>query len=331
MLQFSKLNRKMETRNHSKNRYNLKKLMMFFAAICFSSSLCGQVYKFDIDMESDYGPYKEKIAIDIGKGEITTITVLGSTSYEVETGKYKIIRRKENEVTFRGQKGVAYSIENISKDKSESNDNHTIGIYEEMVVFSANRGGSYPYPFKSGDGNAAVARKLRQEQFNGGGSTSTTSTPTYQYVPATPSASIQNVWLEHGVVVGQTTNSVYNYYYGWQYQNVNVYGMKIHVKFSAENMLYKQGSVVAWFYYENDNKLIMKKVSGYTASDGHLAVSDRFTPSYESAVYNDFVLTMPNNELPSNLKGTTLKVKVGILDNNNNQMTVSEYKYFNMK
>jgi hypothetical protein len=78
-------------------------------------------------------------------------------------------------------------------------------------------------------------------------------------------------------------------------------------------------------------KLIMKKVSNYTASDGHLATSDRFTPSYESTVYNDFVLTMPNNALPNNLKGTTLKVKVGILDHNKNQMTVSEYMYFNMK
>ena len=147
----------------------------------------------------------------------------------------------------------------------------------------------------------------------------------------TPGASIQNVWLEHGAVVGQTTNSVYNYFYGWQYQNVNVYGMKIHVKFEVENMLYKQGTIVAWFYYENDNKLIMNNQTAYTASDGHLAVSDRFTPNYEGAVYNDFVLTMPNNELPSNLKGATLKVKVGILDNNNNQIAVSEYKSFNMK
>jgi hypothetical protein len=127
------------------------------------------------------------------------------------------------------------------------------------------------------------------------------------------SAKIEKVWVEHNV-----------------YQNGQK-GMKIHVKFSADNMLGRQGSVAAWFYYENGNKLILTAHNGvYTTPDKQVAVADRFTPGYVNTVYNDFVLFLPNNAIPNLGKGThSLKFKVGVV-NEGVEIAASEFQEFTM-
>ena len=68
MLQFSKLNRKMETRNHSKNGTNLKKLMVFFIAACVSVSLWGQASNGNL------------VLLDESPHDFGEISILGATT-----------------------------------------------------------------------------------------------------------------------------------------------------------------------------------------------------------------------------------------------------------
>ena len=105
--------------------------------------------------------------------------------------------------------------------------------------------------------------------------------------------------------------------------------MKIHVKFSVNNMLNKQGVVSAWIHYENGNKLILTADNGaYTTPDKQVAVADRFSPTYVNSTYNDFVLFLPYNAIPNLGKGShNLKFCVGI-HHGSNQIATSEFQDF---
>lgn len=125
-----------------------------------------------------------------------------------------------------------------------------------------------------------------------------------------PSATIKKIWAEHNV-----------------YEN-NVKGMKIHIEFDVKNMLNKTGQVVAWFYYQNGNKLLDAN-SSYRTTDGQVSNSRTYTPSYQNATYSDLSFFMPYSELhcPSSDK-TDLKFCCGVFDNNNRQMAISEFNSF---
>ncbi|MDR1346550.1 MAG: hypothetical protein LBK03_07620 [Bacteroidales bacterium] len=125
-------------------------------------------------------------------------------------------------------------------------------------------------------------------------------------------ASIIKVWQEH--------NAVEN----------NVYGMRIHINFMAKNMLNQQGNCTVWFYFANGNKL-MDVNSNYSASDGQVAASKNFTPTYINSKYSDFMIFMPYSELhcPTDAR-QDLKFKVGIFDNDNNQLITSDFFRFSI-
>jgi hypothetical protein len=143
-------------------------------------------------------------------------------------------------------------------------------------------------------------------------SSSNSSSYTTQQTTAS-SAKIEKVWVEHNM-----------------YQNGQK-GMRIHIKFSVDNMLGRQGSVTAWFYYDNGSKLILTAHNGaYTTPDKQVAVADRFTPTYTNTIYNDFVLFFPNNAIPNLGRGThNLKFKVGIV-NGGVEIATSEFQSFTM-
>ena len=93
--------------------------------------------------------------------------------------------------------------------------------------------------------------------------------------------SIQKIWVEHNVI--QT--------YGFQY----IKGMKIHVKFTVNNMLRKTGNIQAYFWFQNGAKLL--DYNGlYRAPDGQVSVYESFTPNYQNCEYN-YTLFMPYAEL----------------------------------
>lgn len=96
------------------------------------------------------------------------------------------------------------------------------------------------------------------------------------------SASFDNVWVEHNVI---------------QYVGlIPIKGMKIHAKFHINNMLNKQGQIVAYFSFQNGT--VLKDYNGqYRASDGQVSVGENFTPNYKNCVYNNYTLFMPYTEL----------------------------------
>jgi tetratricopeptide (TPR) repeat protein len=196
MKNFNVSNRKMETRNHLKNRYNLKKLMIFFIVLSFSAALQAQTDNPTTPVAQNH---------------------LGNKYYDSKdySEALKWYRKSAEQGDEDAQNNLGYMYKEglgVAKDYSEA-----LKWYRK----SAEQGNE--------DAIAAVKELT---------TTTTTTTPTYQTVSTSPSAEIDKIWLEHSAVIGQTTNRTYNYYLGWQTNYVNVYGMKIHIKFSVENMLY---------------------------------------------------------------------------------------------
>jgi hypothetical protein len=125
-----------------------------------------------------------------------------------------------------------------------------------------------------------------------------------------PSAKIENIWVEH------------NFFCGY-----NRKCLKIHVKFTVDAMLYKQGNCNAYFYFQNGNRLTDYN-GQYNTTDGQVSVGESFKPSYESAVYNDFTLAIPHDEFHLGRGAYYLKFNVCIFDNNGNQIATSNYVDF---
>ena len=116
------------------------------------------------------------------------------------------------------------------------------------------------------------------------------------------SAKIEKIWTEHNV-----------------YQN-DRQGMKIHVKFSVNNMLNKTGQCIAYLFNKNGNVLVnynQRMVSFWYT----------FTPVHANCVYEDFVIFVPYKELPlTDLHD--MKFQVEVLDNNLKSITQSNYYDF---
>lgn len=75
-------------------------------------------------------------------------------------------------------------------------------------------------------------------------------------------------------------------------------GMLVHVGFDVENFAGQDGQAVAYFNYWQGGPL---KAFGdnpnYKTIDGHVAVSENFSPAFEAANYGDLPLFMPYSEL----------------------------------
>lgn len=103
--------------------------------------------------------------------------------------------------------------------------------------------------------------------------------------------------------------------------------MQIHIKFSVEGMLNKQGDCVIWFYFSNGS-MLKDYNNSYRSSNGQVAVSRKFKPSYESCIFNDFVIFMPYDELHLSHGSHNLKFDIGLFDHNNKHMETSDYTSF---
>jgi hypothetical protein len=95
-----------------------------------------------------------------------------------------------------------------------------------------------------------------------------------------PSATFDKLWIDYDV-----------------YDN-GVKGMKIHVKFTAYDMLNMDGYVAIYFQYDDEiEDWLMDKNNSYKSTDGYVAVYRSIKPLYNPAVYNDLDVFMPYNEL----------------------------------
>ena len=122
-------------------------------------------------------------------------------------------------------------------------------------------------------------------------------------------ASIEKVWVEHNVI------------------NNGVKGMKIHVKFQVDNMNGVKGWCIAWFYNTDGTPMKNYAASDYKTSSDRVGTWTTFTPSYDSSLFSDFELFIPNSEITG--RGSNLYFIVDIQEySQGTSLTTSEKQYF---
>ncbi|MDR2424426.1 MAG: SUMF1/EgtB/PvdO family nonheme iron enzyme, partial [Prevotellaceae bacterium] len=166
------------------------------------------------------------------------------------------------------------------------------------LVVNPNSGAARSDWFKVKSGNKEV--RIEVKQTAGKQTTGTKGT----------SAQIENIWVDHNFSCGYNRKC-----------------LKIHIKFTVNGMLHKQGHCNAYFSFQNGNKLIDSNRQ-YRATDGQVSVGESFKPSHESAVFNDFALVIPHDEFHLGRGSYYLKFYVCIFDNNGNQIATSNYVDF---
>lgn len=115
------------------------------------------------------------------------------------------------------------------------------------------------------------------------------------------------------------------------YEN-DVKGMKIHIKFSVQNMKGIQGLCGAYMYYEDGTPL--KDTNGsYKTFDGQCAFGKDFTPTYDNSTFNDFIIFVPLKELEAPKGQHNMKFFCAIWDNssgNSTSIAISDYYSFTL-
>lgn len=115
-------------------------------------------------------------------------------------------------------------------------------------------------------------------------------------------AQIETVTVEHDV-----------------YEN-DVKGMKIHLKFSVQNMKGFKGRCIAYMYYEDGTPL--KDTNGsYRTTDGQCAFGKDFTPTSDRSTFNDFVIFVPLKELEADKGKHNMKFSCTIWDKSSDSST----------
>ncbi|WP_106832052.1 BACON domain-containing protein [Parabacteroides pacaensis] len=100
----------------------------------------------------------------------------------------------------------------------------------------------------------------------------------------------------------------------------DVKGMKIHLKFSVQNMKGIKGRCVAYMYYEDGTPL--KDTNGsYRTTDGQCSFGKDFTPTYDSLTFNDFVIFVPLKELEADKGEHNMKFSCTIWDKSSDSST----------
>jgi len=107
-------------------------------------------------------------------------------------------------------------------------------------------------------------------------------------------------------------------------------GMRIHIHFSTQNMLNFEGEVGVYFYNSNGNPLIDKNGSHKT-SDGKIAVSERFKPTYENSEYSDFTIFMPYEEIELSPGKYDLKFHCVIWDLSSGTKELARSQFYNFQ
>jgi hypothetical protein len=95
-----------------------------------------------------------------------------------------------------------------------------------------------------------------------------------------PRVTFDTMWIDHDI-----------------YEN-GIKGMRIHVKFTAYDMLNVDALLAIYFEYDDEIGGFLKdKNQKYVSTAGDVAVYKSIKPAYNPAVYNDLQLFMPYNEL----------------------------------
>jgi len=130
--------------------------------------------------------------------------------------------------------------------------------------------------------------------------------------PTGPTATIASVNVDHNT---------------W---NGNLKGMKIHVDFTAYDVLYHSVKVCIYFHFQDGNALNGVYGSGYITSDGKVTCQSSATANYTNTHWSDFSLFMPYNYLnmSAGCKNVSLEGQVGIYDDTAKKWLTSDYTKF---
>ena len=102
----------------------------------------------------------------------------------------------------------------------------------------------------------------------------------FQINSADPRATFDKLWVDYDVFEG------------------GVKGMKIHVKFTAYDMLNMDGFLAIYFQYDDEIGGWLKDKNGkFTSSEGDVAVYKSIKPQYNPALFSDLYVFMPYDEL----------------------------------
>lgn len=112
--------------------------------------------------------------------------------------------------------------------------------------------------------------------------------------------------------------------------NNGVKGMRIHVNFNCDNMRTFKGWCIVWFYNANGTNMKNYSSSTYTSRDNFVGVWDTFISPYDSAVYSDFVLFIPNSAITG--RGQNLYFRVSIQEYTTDKvLCYSDRQYFSFQ
>lgn len=293
MIQFSNSNSKIETINHSKNVVGLKKLIVFFIMICASVSLWGQQFIID----GKFTDNRAILLINLEKDSLLILTGKGDEIGGQGGAKYKILKVVSSEVDK--EKAIVFALNDYFGNEEF---NAVVVLYNRIIWGSLNPTKNSPtisitnlkdeegYRFDFNEFLVAAEKKIKNTT-----TTSVSQQPrSTSNAPSTtnsqpPSGKIEKVWLEHNV-----------------YKNGEK-GMNIHIHFNVNNMKGKICECNAYYNFANEQGSYI------------MTALERFTPSYENAKYEDFILFAPykdfewliNFKLPnSNLKNYDMKIQV---------------------
>ena len=143
-----------------------------------------------------------------------------------------------------------------------------------------------------------------------------------QSVDETPRAKINSVWVEHNIPRTRWV-SQFNPYFGWQNVPENYYVMIIHIDYNVYHMKGKTIKVCA-FFFEEDGDEITTSNTQYRAPDGQVTVQETGSVTYKNSHWGDFDLEIPYYVMP---KGD-YKFYIQIHDSSGNNLTTSDYEYF---
>jgi hypothetical protein len=122
------------------------------------------------------------------------------------------------------------------------------------------------------------------------------NTPVVIKTPPKPTATLQKMWVDYDV----TEN--------------NEYGMRIHINFTAIDLLDTEVELGVYFQFTDDQTdFLPDKNQRYYTTNGKVAVSTKMTPPYASSKYSDIQLFMPYEELDLDAGTYQLTMNVQLL------------------
>ncbi len=113
-----------------------------------------------------------------------------------------------------------------------------------------------------------------------------------------PMVSIQDIWLEHNVKVG-----------GFD-------GLRVHMKFQADNMRAQTCRIAAYFHYDNNSESVACGIDdpAYSTPTGNLTIQKDFIPIYPATIFSDFTMFIPYEAFPFSDDYIDYHVNIEVLD-----------------